>query len=64
RREEKGTVRVEAKRFVFLKGEDDDERERNSLLWAGKSAGEAEKKQKIIKAAFYAVQVFYSFFIM
>ncbi|KAI4146681.1 MAG: hypothetical protein LQ341_002014 [Variospora aurantia] len=63
-REEKGTVRAEAKRFVFLKGEDDDERERNSLLWAGKSAGEAEKKQKIIKAAFYAVQVFYSFFIM
>ncbi|KAL9020964.1 MAG: hypothetical protein Q9185_001791 [Variospora sp. 1 TL-2023] len=47
-----------------LPSEDDDERERNSLLWAGKSAGEAEKKQKIVKAAFYAVQVFYSFFIM
>ncbi|KAL8714874.1 MAG: hypothetical protein Q9220_001387 [cf. Caloplaca sp. 1 TL-2023] len=44
--------------------EDDVLRERSSLLWAGKSAGEAQKKQKIIKAAFYAVQVFYSFFIM
>ncbi|KAI4201951.1 MAG: hypothetical protein LQ348_001579 [Seirophora lacunosa] len=31
---------------------------------ARKSAGEAEKRQKPIKAAFYAVQVFYSFFIM
>ncbi|KAL8808426.1 MAG: hypothetical protein Q9223_001583 [Gallowayella weberi] len=26
--------------------------------------GEVEKKQKILKAVFYAVQVFYSFFIM
>ncbi|KAL8781193.1 MAG: hypothetical protein Q9203_001036 [Teloschistes exilis] len=47
--------------------EDDDEdvRERSSLLWAtGKSLGEVEKRQKLVKAAFYAVQVFYSFFIM
>ncbi|KAL9604814.1 MAG: hypothetical protein Q9219_000262 [cf. Caloplaca sp. 3 TL-2023] len=44
--------------------DDDDMRRRGSLLWAGKSAGEAEKKQKLIRAAFYAVQVFYSFFIM
>ncbi|KAI4173089.1 MAG: hypothetical protein LQ343_003199 [Gyalolechia ehrenbergii] len=29
-----------------------------------KSAGEAEKRQKLIKAVLYAVQVFYSFFIM
>ncbi|KAI4114420.1 MAG: hypothetical protein Q9193_001084 [Seirophora villosa] len=47
-----------------LANEDDDGRERRSLLWSGKSAGEAEKRQKPIKAAFYAVQVFYSFFIM
>ncbi|KAL8666656.1 MAG: hypothetical protein Q9202_001194 [Teloschistes flavicans] len=47
--------------------EDDDEdvRERSSLLWAtGKSLGEVEKRQKLVKAAFYAIQVFYSFFIM
>ncbi|KAL8694047.1 MAG: hypothetical protein Q9218_001225 [Villophora microphyllina] len=47
--------------------EDDDEdvRERSSLLWAtGKSLGDVEKRQKLVKAAFYAVQVFYSFFIM
>ncbi|KAL8937540.1 MAG: hypothetical protein Q9211_003625 [Gyalolechia sp. 1 TL-2023] len=28
------------------------------------SAGEVEKKQKLIKAVLYAVQVFYSFFVM
>ncbi|KAI4137516.1 MAG: hypothetical protein L6R39_007237 [Caloplaca ligustica] len=44
--------------------DDDDVRERSSLLWSGKSAGEAEKKQKLVKAGLYAVQVFYSFFIM
>lgn len=47
-----------------LPTDDDDVRERRSLLWAGKSAGQAEKKQKLVKAALYAVQVFYSFFIM
>lgn len=43
---------------------DDDNHERSSLLWSGKSAGQQEKKFKVVKAAFYAVQVFYSFFIM
>ncbi|KAK3648768.1 copper transpport protein [Elasticomyces elasticus] len=39
--------------------------ERSSLLWAtGSTAQAEEKKGKVIKAAFYAVQVFYSFFIM
>ncbi|KAI4186887.1 MAG: hypothetical protein L6R41_003165 [Letrouitia leprolyta] len=48
----------------ILQVDDDDARERRSLLWSGKSTGEAEKKQKLIKAALYAVQVFYSFFII
>ncbi|KAL8734767.1 MAG: hypothetical protein Q9181_003052 [Wetmoreana brouardii] len=47
-----------------LPSDDDDLREPSSLLRAGKNVGEAEKKQKMVKAAFYAVQVFYSFFIM
>ena len=38
--------------------------EQSSLLWAGKGAGEREKRVRFVKAAFYAVQVFYSFFIM
>lgn len=49
---------------MFFQDDDDDVRGRGSSLWSGKSAGEAEKKQKLIKAALYAVQVFYSFFIM
>lgn len=39
-------------------------RDRSSFLWSGKDAGQQEKKIRIVKAAFYAVQVFYSFFIM
>ncbi|KAK3072614.1 copper transpport protein [Teratosphaeriaceae sp. CCFEE 6253] len=38
--------------------------ERGSLLWAGSSARAEEKKGRVVKAALYAVQVFYSFFIM
>lgn len=38
--------------------------ERSSLLWAGNAAEAEEKKGKMIKAALYGVQVFYSFFIM
>ncbi|GAB7354043.1 hypothetical protein MBLNU459_g4624t2 [Dothideomycetes sp. NU459] len=38
--------------------------ESSSLLWPGRDASQAEQKSKIIKALFYAVQVFYSFFIM
>ena len=41
-----------------------DNDERRSLLWAGSSAQAEEKKGKVIKAALYGVQVFYSFFIM
>jgi len=33
-------------------------------LWVGSSAQAEEKKGKVVKAALYAVQVFYSFFIM
>ncbi len=44
--------------------EDDDGHERSSLLWSGKSLGQAETKVKCVKAALYASQVFYSFFIM
>lgn len=43
---------------------DDEVGEHSSLLWLGQRAGNAEKKIKMIKALFYAVQVFYSFFIM
>ncbi len=33
-------------------------------MWSGKGAGQQEKKVRVVKAALYAVQVFYSFFIM
>lgn len=41
-------------------------REHSSLLFtgAGKTTREAETRVKIVKAGLYAVQVFYSFFIM
>lgn len=42
----------------------DDNEQRSSLLWSGRGRVDAEVKAKLIKAAFYAVQVFYSFFIM
>jgi len=38
--------------------------EESSLLWPGQSQEEHDKRARIVKAAFYAVQVFYSFFIM
>ena len=38
--------------------------ERSSLLPLGSSAAAQEKQVKVAKAAFYGVQVFYSFFIM
>ena len=40
------------------------EDEPRSSSWLGKSAAQKEQQTKIVKAAFYAVQVFYSFFIM
>lgn len=48
----------------FEDGDDDDGRERSSLLWSGKDVGQHEKKVRLVKAGLYAVQVFYSFFIM
>jgi len=41
-----------------------DENEPRSFSWLGKNAARKEQQTKIVKAAFYAVQVFYSFFIM
>lgn len=43
---------------------DDMGEERRSLLWAGRNQKDADTRQRLVKAAFYAVQVFYSFFIM
>jgi hypothetical protein len=45
-------------------GENGTEDESSSLLWVGSQRRSAEKTSDIIKAALYAVQVFYSFFIM
>ncbi|GAB7341477.1 hypothetical protein MBLNU457_7710t1 [Dothideomycetes sp. NU457] len=42
----------------------DGEGEGRSLLGLGQSQAGVEKKARLAKAAFYAVQVFYSFFIM
>ncbi|KAH3936633.1 copper transporter [Parastagonospora nodorum] len=43
----------------------DDENESSSLLGPGRSVGRTSEQQtKIVKGLFYAVQVFYSFFIM
>lgn len=42
----------------------DDTSERSSLLAPGSSVAAQEQAGKIVKAAFYGVQVFYSFFIM
>ncbi|KAK0833200.1 copper transpport protein [Friedmanniomyces endolithicus] len=48
--------------LLLLEGGGD---ERRSLLWAtGSSAQAEEQKGKVVKAALYGVQVFYSFFIM
>lgn len=44
--------------------DDDAGQDRGSFLWSGKGAGQQEKKIRLVKAALYAVQVFYSFFIM
>ena len=34
------------------------------FVWVGKDTDAREKRERIVKAAFYAAQVFYSFFIM
>ncbi len=49
---------------VFQDDDGDTGRDRGSFLWSGKGAGQQEKKVRLVKAVFYAVQVFYSFFIM
>jgi len=38
--------------------------EESSLLWPGQSQLAVDKQARVVKAAFYALQVFYSFFIM
>lgn len=45
-------------------GEDEDHEAPSSFKWLGKQSNQALQKTKMIKAAFYATQVFYSFFIM
>ena len=35
-----------------------------SPLWSGNAAAAEEQKGKLVKAALYGIQVFYSFFIM
>ena len=45
-------------------GGDDAGQERGSLLWSGRDAGQRVKRVRSVKAVLYAVQVFYSFFIM
>lgn len=47
-----------------LPNDDHAGQDRGSFLWSGKGAGQQEKKIRTVKAALYAVQVFYSFFIM
>ena len=50
---------------MSCEGASDVGNERSSLLWAtGNTAQAEEQKGKVIKAALYGVQVFYSFFIM
>lgn len=50
---------------IATKGTDDGEDEEGrSLLRLGQSQTGVEQKARLAKAAFYAVQVFYSFFIM
>ncbi len=49
---------------AFQDDDGDTGRDRGSFLWSGKGAGQQEKKVRLVKALFYAVQVFYSFFIM
>ncbi|KAF1814025.1 Ctr copper transporter [Eremomyces bilateralis CBS 781.70] len=48
---------------LFL-SEGDPDNEPRSFPWLGRSVVQEEKKAKLVKGLFYAVQVFYSFFIM
>ncbi|KAA6416238.1 MAG: Ctr copper transporter [Lasallia pustulata] len=63
-------VRELSRRYEASSGEymnrlpNDDGQEASSLLWSGRNQANAERKTKAVKAALYAVQVFYSFFIM
>ena len=47
-----------------IKDDDDNYPAARSPLWVGRIVGTAEQQTKMVKAALYAVQVFYSFFIM
>lgn len=48
----------------MAEAEEDGTGESSSLLWSGRNAVEAERQGRVVKAGLYAVQVFYSFFIM
>ncbi|KAI4849707.1 Ctr copper transporter [Aureobasidium sp. EXF-8845] len=56
--------RYEAKIQREIDDMPNDDQEESSLLASGRSAADAYAKTKTIKAALYAIQVFYSFFIM
>ncbi|MCJ1478492.1 hypothetical protein MMC13_007172 [Lambiella insularis] len=56
--------RYEASSAEYMNSLPNDEDDSGSYKWLGKSAGQAHQRAKLVKAAFYALQVFYSFFIM
>jgi len=57
--------RYEASSNEYLNNLPNDEnQESSSLLWPGRSTVNSERKTKAVKALLYALQVFYSFFIM
>lgn len=49
---------------MVLLDQDEDDTERTPFLWTGRQQVEVSKRAHVIKAIFYGVQVFYSFFIM
>jgi len=56
--------RYEARHTSLIEQMPNQTSERSSLLAPGSSVAAQKKRGKVIKAAFYGVQVFYSFFIM
>jgi len=56
--------RYEASSAEYMNSLPTDDEEPRSYRWLGKNIGTAGQKAKIVKALFYATQVFYSFFIM
>jgi hypothetical protein len=59
------TVLISLEGLWLSTGRKDDPNESSSLLGPGRNAGHnSEQQTKIVKGLLYAVQVFYSFFIM